>query len=84
MAKHALSLCKISTTIPFTLVQRLETVRRDFVANASHELKTPLTAISGYAETLLADDAGPDITRKFLVAAEDCRRSSRPLDVCVP
>ncbi|MCR4440018.1 MAG: ATP-binding protein [bacterium] len=35
--------------------KRLETIRRDFVANASHELKTPLTAIVGYTETLLAD-----------------------------
>ncbi len=49
-----------------TRLKRLETVRRDFVANASHELKTPLTAISGYAETLLADNPSPDITRKFL------------------
>ena len=38
-----------------TELRRLEAVRRDFVANVSHELKTPLTSISGYAETLLAD-----------------------------
>ena len=38
-----------------TEVRRLEAVRRDFVANVSHELKTPLTSISGYAETLLGD-----------------------------
>ena len=38
-----------------TELRRLETVRRDFVANVSHELKTPLTSISGYAETLLTD-----------------------------
>ncbi|MSR01290.1 MAG: HAMP domain-containing histidine kinase [Gemmatimonadetes bacterium] len=49
-----------------TRLKRLETVRRDFVANASHELKTPLTAISGYAETLLADEPGPAITKRFL------------------
>jgi len=36
---------------------RLTRMRRDFVANASHELRSPLTVISGYLETL-ADDAG--------------------------
>ncbi|MFT5732673.1 MAG: two-component system phosphate regulon sensor histidine kinase PhoR [Planctomycetota bacterium] len=34
-------------------VRRLERIRRDFVANVSHELKTPLTSIRGYVETLL-------------------------------
>ena len=49
-----------------TDLRRLETIRRDFVANVSHELKTPLTSISGYAETLLADHPGEATTRKFL------------------
>lgn len=36
-----------------TRMQRLERTRRDFVANVSHELRSPLTVISGYLETLL-------------------------------
>lgn len=36
-----------------TQIRKLETVRRDFVANVSHELKTPLTSIKGFIETLL-------------------------------
>ncbi len=39
-----------------TDVQRIDKMRADFVANASHELKTPITAIRGFAETLLEDD----------------------------
>jgi PAS domain S-box-containing protein len=41
-----------------TEMRRLETLRRDFVANVSHELKTPLTSIRAYVETLL--DGGLD------------------------
>ena len=37
-----------------TELRRLERVRRDFVANVSHELKTPLTSIKGFVETLLS------------------------------
>lgn len=40
-----------------TELKRLEQVRKDFVANVSHELKTPLATISGFAETLL-DEGG--------------------------
>ena len=49
-----------------THFRRLENIRRDFVANVSHELKTPVTAIKGSAETLL-DGAldQPDDARKF-------------------
>lgn len=47
-------------------VRRLEQVRRDFVANASHELKTPLTSIRGFAETLVDDDPEPELRRTFL------------------
>ncbi|MCK5545014.1 MAG: PAS domain-containing protein, partial [Desulfobulbaceae bacterium] len=50
-----------------TRMRRLEEVRQDFVANVSHELKTPITSIKGYIETLL-DQAvdNPDDTRRFL------------------
>ena len=45
-----------------TELRRVESIRRDFVANASHELKTPLTSIRGYAERL-SDMALPDPAR---------------------
>ena len=40
-----------------TRLYRLERVRRDFVANVSHEMQTPITSIYGYAETLLDKDS---------------------------
>lgn len=44
---------------------RLENIRRDFAANVSHELKTPLTSIQGFIETLKANDESIDpATRK--------------------
>lgn len=50
-----------------THIRRLEQVRRDFVANVSHELKTPVTSIKGFIETLL-DGAmeKPEDGRRFL------------------
>ena len=64
-----------------TEIRRLEAVRRDFVANVSHELKTPLTSISGYAETLLADSPEPETTRRFLATILDnARRMQRLVD----
>jgi two-component system phosphate regulon sensor histidine kinase PhoR len=50
-----------------TRMRRLENVRRDFVANVSHELKTPTTSIQGFVEALLekgADD--PEQTKRYL------------------
>jgi len=55
-----------------TEIRRLETVRSDFVANVSHELKTPLTSIKGFVETLLEgalDDR--ENNRKFLMIIHD-------------
>jgi len=64
-----------------TEIRRLETVRRDFVANVSHELKTPLTSISGYAETLLGDSADPETTQRFLrTILSNARRMQRLVD----
>jgi two-component system phosphate regulon sensor histidine kinase PhoR len=62
-----------------TDLRKLERVRRDFVANVSHEFRTPLTAIQGFAETLLAgalDD--PQNRGKFLqIIVEHSRRLAR-------
>ena len=51
-----------------TRLRRLQRIRRDFVANVSHELKTPITSIKGFVETLL-DGAlnDPEDARRFLV-----------------
>jgi two-component system phosphate regulon sensor histidine kinase PhoR len=64
-----------------TELRRLEAVRRDFVANVSHELKTPLTSISGYAETILTDRPSPDLERRFLeTIVSNARRMQRLVD----
>lgn len=50
-----------------TQLRHLETVRSDFVANVSHELKTPITSIKGFVETLLSEEWNHDTeTRRFL------------------
>jgi two-component system phosphate regulon sensor histidine kinase PhoR len=46
-----------------TKLRRLEGIRREFVANVSHELKTPLTVIRGFIETMLDDPNIDDATR---------------------
>lgn len=49
-----------------TATRRLEGMRRDFVANVSHELKTPLTAIRGFAEPLLDGEVDEAQSTEFL------------------
>ncbi|MCL7487908.1 MAG: ATP-binding protein [Desulfobulbaceae bacterium] len=64
-----------------TRLRKLENLRRDFVANVSHELKTPVTSIQGYVETLL-DGAleEPDDARRFL---EIVARQTARLDAII-
>jgi two-component system phosphate regulon sensor histidine kinase PhoR len=50
-----------------TQLRRLENMRRDFAASVSHEIKTPLTAIKGFVETLVTNDPGDrEETQRFL------------------
>ena len=69
----------VVTMTDITQRRRLEVLRRDFVANASHELKTPVAAVRALAETLLTalpDD--PEAGRRF---AERIGREAERLDV---
>jgi len=55
-----------------TAIRRLERMRSEFVANVSHELKTPVAAVKGFSETLLSgamDD--PETARSFLTIIHD-------------
>ena len=56
----------VVTFLDVSEIRRLEEVRSDFVANASHELKTPLTTVRGFSETLLEDDPPEELRRNFL------------------
>lgn len=61
----------ILTVEDVSQLQELETVRTDFVANVSHEFKTPLTSIKGYAETLqMGALNNPELAQKFLKKIE--------------
>jgi two-component system, OmpR family, phosphate regulon sensor histidine kinase PhoR len=64
-----------------TELRRLEAMRRDFVANVSHELKTPLTSIAGYAETLATEASpGTQIERFARPILSNARRMHRLVD----
>ncbi len=66
-----------------TQLQKLATMRRDFVANVSHELKTPLTVTLGFVETALdaVDDTPPQEIAQYLrAAAEQARRMQQLID----
>lgn len=71
---------KLLNSRDITADERIDTIRRDFVANVSHELKTPVTVLSGFVETL-ADESfelAPAQRQRYLgMMAEQARRMQR-------
>ncbi|MGD9614527.1 MAG: ATP-binding protein [Alphaproteobacteria bacterium] len=65
-----------------TAMKRTEQMRADFIANAGHELKTPLAALIGFIETLLGPARDDDAAReRFLtIMQEQARRMARLVD----
>ena len=64
-----------------TRIEKLETMRRDFVANVSHELRTPLTVLSGFLETIQELDLDRERSRDYIkLMAEQGRRMQRIVD----
>jgi two-component system phosphate regulon sensor histidine kinase PhoR len=67
-----------------TRIHRLENLRREFVANVSHELKTPVTSIQGFVETLQEDEGGlidREQTRRYVdIIAKHARRLNAIID----
>ena len=61
------AICAVVVLNDVTEFRRLEHIRRDFVANVSHELKTPITSIKGFVETLLdGASQNPEDNERFL------------------
>jgi two-component system phosphate regulon sensor histidine kinase PhoR len=62
------SMSLVITITDMTEIVKLEQMRKDFVANVSHELKTPITAISGFSQTLLDEEENQlnETQRRFL------------------
>lgn len=64
-----------------TELKRLEQVRKDFIANISHELKTPVANISGFAETLLAEQSENEHVHEFSsIIYEESQRLRRLIE----
>ncbi|MET0825303.1 MAG: ATP-binding protein, partial [Acidimicrobiales bacterium] len=61
-------------------LRRLEAIRQEFVANVSHELKTPIGAIALLAETLAATDDPADAERRIDLLVEEAHRLGRIID----
>ncbi|MBE6934105.1 MAG: HAMP domain-containing histidine kinase [Ruminococcaceae bacterium] len=61
-----------------TSLEKSEYQRREFVANVSHELKTPMTTISGYVDGILDGTIPPERSRKYLsLVSDETKRLSR-------
>lgn len=71
---HALMLVR-----DVTQLNRLLTMRQDFVANVSHELRTPLTVVVGYLETMGSEDLNPETVRELLNKLESPTSRMRAL-----
>jgi two-component system phosphate regulon sensor histidine kinase PhoR len=74
---------KLLNSRDITAQERLETMRRDFVANVSHELKTPVTVLSGFVETLGDESmqaSGAQRKRYLGLMAEQARRMQRLIE----
>ena len=57
---------------------KLDNMRKEFIADVSHELKTPITSIMGYADTLLEGNYDKEVEQKFLnVIATEARRMAK-------
>ena len=73
--KQKLLLCR-----DITPLEKLETMRRDFIANVSHELRTPLTVVGGFLETMEDMDTGlPDSTRHYFKLMQEQTNRMRHL-----
>ena len=68
--------------LDMTIQRNLEKVRSDFVANVSHELRSPLTSLAGFIETMLSDEVpDPAMRTRFLnIMDEEAKRMTRLID----
>jgi len=82
IGKSESGVCGFLVANDVTEVRRLENLRREFVANVSHELKTPLTSIKGFIETLLGGALEDRVqSERFLkIMDEDAERLTRLID----
>ncbi len=63
-----------------TRLHRLESIRRDFIANVSHEMRTPLTVVKGYLETL--EDSG-ELPDKWTSAIQQMQSQSQRMSLLI-